>query len=257
MKEQSNNTLFIGKVAIHLSSVNSTNLFAHELISKTNPSEGTVIRADEQYAGRGQFGSSWSAKPGENITISILLNPRFLLAGEQFLLSQTIALALCDFIGQFDLPEKVSIKWPNDIYVGKNKIAGVLIENILKGVHLNQSIIGIGINVNQDIFDPSIPNPTSLFLQTQNKYEIDHLLFQLYESVERHYLRLKSNDFGRIRESYFERLFQAGLWKDYYIKSENKIINARITGVDKTGKLELDCQGEIKSFDLKEIGYIF
>jgi BirA family biotin operon repressor/biotin-[acetyl-CoA-carboxylase] ligase len=257
MKEQSINTLFIGKVAIHLNSVNSTNSFAQDLVSKTNPIEGTVIRADEQSAGRGQFGSSWSTQPGENITCSIILLPRLLQAGEQFLLSQTISLAILEFISQFKLSEAVSIKWPNDIYVGKKKIAGILIENILKGIHLHQSIVGLGININQETFDPKIPNPTSLFLLTKKKYDLNQLYFQLYEIIERHYLVLKSGEYEKIRNRYLQNLFQSGLLGNYKIISENRIVEARIAGIDKQGKIELEIENVFRSFGLKEVSFIF
>ena len=153
MIDESNNTLFIGKFSFHLSSIDSTNKFAHNLISKTNPIEGTAIRADEQTAGRGQFGSKWQANPRENITISIILCPKFLLVKQQFLLNAAMALGVYDFINEIiGYSSELTIKWPNDIYVGNQKIAGILIENSIQQDVINNSIIGIGLNINQKTF---------------------------------------------------------------------------------------------------------
>ncbi len=249
------NTVFIGKVAFCLNSVDSTNKYAHEIISKINPIEGTVIRAEEQYAGRGQFGSEWKSKPGENITISIILCPKFLLVKHQFYLNAAIALGVYDFVKQI-LQSTVSIKWPNDIYIGEKKIAGLLIENILRGVYLDKTIVGIGVNINQSDFDPSLPNPTSLYLECQKKFSIDDLLFQLYACLERQYVRLQKGSLTEILQDYQKCLFGTNLARKYKL-SDGSIIEAEIVGVEENGRLLVKHNQTIRSFDLKEISVLF
>lgn len=249
------NTVFIGKVAICLNSVDSTNKYAQELITKTNPIEGTVIRAEEQYAGRGQFGSEWKSKPGENITISIILCPKFMLVKHQFYLNAAIALGVYDFVKQI-LQSTVSIKWPNDIYIGEKKVAGLLIENILRGAYLDKTIVGIGININQIDFDPSLPNPTSLCLECQNKFSIDDLLLQLYACLERQYFRLQKGSFQNIIKDYQKCLLGMDIIRKYKL-SDGTIIEAEIVGVEENGRLLVKYNETIRSFDLKEISVLF
>ncbi len=255
MNNEPINTVFIGKVAFCLNSVDSTNKYAHEIISKINPIEGTVIRAEEQYAGRGQFGSEWESKPGENITISIILCPKFLLVKHQFYLNAAIALGVYDFVKQI-LQSTVSIKWPNDIYIGEKKIAGLLIENILRGVYLDKTIVGIGVNINQSDFDSSLPNPTSLYLECQKKFSIDDLLFQLYACLERQYVRLQKGSLTEILQDYQKCLFGTNLTRKYKL-SDGSIIEAEIVGVEENGRLLVKHNQTIRSFDLKEISVLF
>ena len=258
MKDQSNNTLFIGKVAIHLTSVDSTNQFAHNFISKTNPIEGTVIRADEQLAGRGQFGSSWLAAPGENITLSVILCPKSLLVKQQFVLNAAMSLGVYDFINEvLEKPIGLAIKWPNDIYIGQKKLAGMLIENILKGSYLDKTIVGIGVNVNQELFDPALPNPSSMFLNSGVKYDINKILFQLYAALERQYLRIQAGKSKEIISDYTTRLFQIGILAKYKIAANQEIVEGVIEGVDEIGRLLLKINEAHNSFDLKQISPVF
>jgi BirA family biotin operon repressor/biotin-[acetyl-CoA-carboxylase] ligase len=250
------NTVFIGKVAFCLNSVDSTNKYAHELISKINPIEGTVIRAEEQYAGRGQFGSEWKSKPGENITLSIILCPKFLLVKHQFYLNAAIALGVYDFINEIIVSSRLSIKWPNDIYIGEKKIAGLLIENILRGAYLDKTIVGIGININQTEFDPALPNPTSLSLECRKNFSIDNLLFQLYACLERQYLRLQRGSLQEIIKDYQKCLFGTNLTRKYKL-SDGSLIEAEIVGVEENGRLLVKHNETIRSFDLKEISVLF
>ena len=258
MIDESNNTLFIGKVSFHLSSIDSTNKFAHNLISKTNPIEGTAIRADEQTAGRGQFGSKWQANPRENITISIILCPKFLLVKQQFLLNAAMALGVYDFINEIiGYSSELTIKWPNDIYIAEKKVSGMLIENILKGSYLDKTIVGLGININQELFDPVLPNPTSLYLHCEEKFEIDKILFQLYACLERQYLRLQAGRFEEILLDYKNRLFRINTKSKYKLNENSEIIDGIIEGVDETGRLLVRINDSLKSFDLKQISPVF
>ena len=124
----------------------------------------TVYAARFQTAGRGQQGNRWESRAGENLMFSILLKPDFLPASDQFILSQIVALGLLDYLQSRGLT--ATIKWPNDIYAGDRKICGTLIETGLADKRVSWAVTGIGLNVNQQVFDPSLPNPTSMTLET-------------------------------------------------------------------------------------------
>ncbi len=253
MIDQFYNTLFIGKVAIQLKAVDSTNNYAKDLLAKSNPTEGTVVIADQQTAGRGQLGSSWQAEACQNITLSVILYPKFLLAAEQFALNAAAALAVHDFLKVFELPAAVRIKWPNDIYVGQQKIAGILIENQLRGRYLQSSILGIGININQEAFPDHLPNPSSLYLLTEKKYEISELLFQLYATLERQYLEIRNGNIKALRTRYTNLMFQLGELKPYYLHKEKRTEYGVVEGIDQYGHLLVQFENRLQAFDLKEI----
>ena len=123
-----------------------------------------VLVADYQTAGRGQGTNSWESERGQNLTCSLGFSPDGVKASRQYILSMAIAVALTETLA--GLPHPVSIKWPNDIYVGDKKICGILIENMLKGEHIRHCIIGIGLNINQKRFVSDAPNPTSMALES-------------------------------------------------------------------------------------------
>ena len=207
------NTIFIGKVYHRFDELPSTNDWAVELIAKSKPPEGTVIRADSQSAGRGQFGSRWDSAAGKNLTLSIVLYPTWLETSAQFYLSMALALALRDAVGHFNSSSEgsgVGLKWPNDLYLGTRKAAGILIQNSLSGQFLQSSVVGIGLNVNQLEFDPALPNPTSPALYFGRSFDLDEVADRLFECVEKRYLQLKSGRRAAIKKEYEQSLFRLG-----------------------------------------------
>lgn len=130
---------------------------------------GDVVWAEWQSAGRGQRGHTWLCPEGLNITFSAILEPTFLPAPEQFLFTEVAALALVDAMRDYGIEAR--IKWTNDLYVGDRKCAGMLIEHDLRGANLARSIAGIGLNINQREFDPSLPNPTSMALAAGREFD--------------------------------------------------------------------------------------
>jgi BirA family biotin operon repressor/biotin-[acetyl-CoA-carboxylase] ligase len=256
MKEQDSSSLFIGKVQIRLDSVDSTNKFAKELLSKTTPSEGTVIRTDKQFAGRGQFGSNWASGEGKNITLSVILYPKFLLAVQQFYLSMAVSLSVLEIIKSILKDKEVKIKWPNDIYVNRKKIAGILIENTLNGIYLKESVIGIGINVNQEYFSSELPNASSIFLEMDQKIDLDQISLQLYISIERHYMELKSSKLLELMYNYQKNLFLKGQLGNYQLIKSGEIIQGIIEGVDESGQLIMNIEEKVQKFSLKQISFL-
>lgn len=149
---------------IWLDSVDSTNNEAKLNIDVLD--NLSVIVAKDQTSGRGQRGNIWLTEPGKNLTFSIVLKYEQMClrmkALDQFAISEMTALSVIDLLARYGIDAR--IKLPNDIYVGDKKICGILIEHSLQGEHLSHSIVGIGLNVNQIVFDPSLPDPTSMLL---------------------------------------------------------------------------------------------
>lgn len=231
-------TLFIGRPIKMLERVNSTNSFASELIKESPPAEGYVVWAKEQFAGRGQRGTAWSSEPGSNLTFSVILCPRFLPISQQFQLTKAIALGIAGFVSHcLGNHTDVAIKWPNDIYVKNCKIAGILIENVLEQAILKYSVVGIGLNVNQVVFDPLLPNPISLKALTGKDFNTEDCLSQLCSFIEKQYLDLRAANYLQIDEAYSNLLYRRGVWGDF--KLHDEIIKAQIEGVNKMGHLIL------------------
>jgi BirA family biotin operon repressor/biotin-[acetyl-CoA-carboxylase] ligase len=245
----------IGKNVIRLESVHSTNEYLSELTFKNNLAEGTAVLALEQTQGRGQKGTIWKSESGKNLMVSFLLYPNFLLVSDQFLLSKILALSVLKTLQKF-LPEtaEIKIKWPNDIYVNNYKISGILIENSIQNSKLRQSIIGIGININQVEFPPEF-NAISLMNITQKETEIELVFEELCININQYYSLLKSAQLNRINESYQRELYQLNEWKKF--KYTHEVLEARITGVDSNGKLQLIKKNDQRiSADLKEIIFV-
>ena len=266
-------TIFLGKNCIEVQKTDSTNSYVAALHAERPLFEGTVVIAGDQDRGRGQRGSTWKSEPGKNLTVSIFLTPTFLKPEEQFQLNKAVSLGVVEAIhpllhlpprgrkplrsGSLPFGESwsgVAIKWPNDIYIGSKKVAGILIENSVSGNDLQHSIIGIGINVNQEIFSAELPNPTSLKLVAGTDFDLKECLEQLCSSIEKRYLQLR-NSSKEIDWDYLKCLYRFGKWADYNYKGEK--VKAKITGVTKIGKLVLEKENaEELECDFKEVEFI-
>ena len=247
--------LFVGQNFITLKGVDSTNNFLKDLASNSKPViEGTVIMADNQYAGRGQQQSGWHAQPGKNLTFSLLLKPHFLPVTEQFDLIRAVSLGVFDALEPL-LGEKLKIKWPNDIYYADKKLGGMLIENLIQGDQIKNSIIGIGLNVNQDSFPPDLSNAVSLKQILHGDYDLKVLLSEICRHIEAWYLNLKAGKASFIRETYLKRLYW--LNEDRRFKTKKVFFNGTIKNVRNNGLLvvENNNQEELE-FSLKEIEFL-
>ena len=207
------NTLIIGHKIIRLDNVNSTNSFLSENLNDSSFFEGVVVVANAQTQGRGQGENLWHSNSGDNLLFSVLLQPKCDLI-YQFYLNQFIAVSICQTLKQFGLD--CQIKWPNDILVNKNKIAGILIENKIQGRMLHSSIVGVGLNVNQSDFPDQLINPTSMKLLLKDSIDINQVLETLIFQLEKHYFQFKRNELNIINENYQSLLFKRNE-KAYFI----------------------------------------
>ncbi|HEX8517370.1 MAG TPA: biotin--[acetyl-CoA-carboxylase] ligase [Bacteroidia bacterium] len=250
-------TLFIGQNAIHLTAVDSTNSYASEMLRQIRPVEGTIIYTFEQNKGRGQRGNEWHSEPNKNVALSIILHPVFMAPSEQFMLTKAVSLALADLMAELlpDEASEVKIKWPNDIYVHGQKIAGILIENIIADNSIQSCIAGIGINVNQTEFNPVIKKAVSLKLLSGKEYDLVSLVEGLCRYVEARYLQLKSRKWEKLDHDYLKYLFQLNEWKTYIVPGEE--FEGKILSVSSSGKLQVELHSaEVKEYDLKEIAFV-
>ena len=240
---------------IKLDTVDSTNKYAQGLLKKEKIDEGTVIVAGVQLEGKGQGGNLWESGANKNLTMSIILRPVFLLPEKQFQLNKIIALAVYDFVKNILKEQFVKIKWPNDIYFENRKIAGILIENSILGNSFDNSVVGIGVNVNQIDLKSDAPNPVSLRNITGENYNLDDCLTDLIACIEHRYLLLKSKQDNVINSDYLNALYKFQSYSKF--KSKIKIFEAKITGVSEFGKLILENRENEKfEFNFKEVEFI-
>lgn len=259
------NTLFVGKVYHRFEELASTNDYAADLLgtsatggeyAKSRPPEGTVVRADSQSAGRGQFGSRWESSAGQNLTLSIILYPNWLEIKDQFYLSMTVALALVDTARQYLGSMATAAKWPNDLYLGDQKAGGILIQNSLSGHVWQSAIIGIGLNVNQISFSEMSNSPTSLAFTAGQSFDLDAVAETLFECVERRYLHLKSGHRADIRQEYESCLFRRGETTDFQ-RPNGEVFQGVITGVQSDGRLCIETTRGQELFGLKEVAMLY
>jgi BirA family biotin operon repressor/biotin-[acetyl-CoA-carboxylase] ligase len=236
-----------------LKETDSTNNYANRHLLSKAAEEGAAVLAHFQKKGRGQSGNSWESEPGMNILASVLLYPTFIVAHQQFYLSKITSLAILDFLSE--KTTKVSIKWPNDIYVGNKKIGGILIENSVQGNALHSSILGMGININQQKFPETIPNPISLKQITGTTYKTKELLEAILHHINRWYELLKQGYTEKIDRDYLHNLFRFNEWHKF--RGKDKIFMARIIGIGEIGQLLLEHKnGKTDAFLFKEVEYV-
>ncbi len=212
----------------------------------------TVLVAETQQQGRGQGGAQWTTESGKNLTFSVLKRFNNLLAKDQFLVSMAVSLAIFKALNAIKIPD-LSIKWPNDILSGNRKLCGILIENTLKGSQLKHSIIGIGVNINQESFD-SLPNASSLTLISGKTYDLDILLDEILILLKKQLAPLEGNLVNAINKEYQQLLFRKDQSAIYEIGDRQ--VKGIIRGVNKEGRLLLEIGSQsIESYGFKEIAY--
>jgi BirA family biotin operon repressor/biotin-[acetyl-CoA-carboxylase] ligase len=245
--------MIIGSKILRFEKLSSTNTHAAMLIKDGEEPEGTVICSEFQTEGRGQTGHKWESEKDKNLLFSIILYPSSIIPEEQFSISIAISLGICDFLDRHIKGSK--IKWPNDIYIKDDKIAGILIESSLIGENIESCIAGIGLNINQEEFPHSIVNPVSLKLTTGREYDTDACLKQILYDLDSRYKELLYGDRERLRKEYITRLFW--LNESHSFKTGDTLLTARITGISTLGLLIIEKNDGTKAeFSFKEIDYV-
>ncbi len=215
---------------------------------------GDMIIAERQSAGRGQRGNKWISGEGLNLTLSAIFVPTEIEAPKQFLISQATALALCDTLRQYGI--EAHIKWTNDIYIGDKKIAGILIENSLGEGVVTRSIVGIGLNVNQIEFDPTLPNPTSMSRATIKEFDREDVAQRLRDALLARFEMLALGCRGKIAADYYRLIYRLDQCHPYRLSS-GEVIQGVIRGVKDSGELIVESDsGELHDYLFKEIEFV-
>ena len=209
--------------------------------------------------------NGWESEVGKNLTFSLAVDMSFLPAERQFLLSEAVPLGIVEMLDKLLPPEKLSIKWPNDIYVEDRKICGILIEHGISGEMLSSSVCGIGLNINQKEFPKDLPNPTSLIKELKEgtpDFSLTDELEILVSEIYRFYDRAKeefaqTGKFDSLYNQYLDKLYRKNEFHRYIETEGNKEVEARIIGLSDTACIVLEYRdGSRKTFAFKEISYI-
>lgn len=235
---------------IHISETDSTNHWLKEHQTDCD----CVVAADYQTAGRGCGTNTWESERGKNLLFSILCHPEWIKANRQFLISMSVSIAIARVIEHHTKKTPghvVSIKWPNDIYVNDNKICGILIENKLQGSHIKESIIGVGLNVNQQEFCSDAPNPVSLIQLLHKELDCEQLLQEILTQFSE--LMEPANE-ASVKEEYRQRLYRNKGYHTY--RDAEGEFSARIASVEDNGHLLLQLhEGDQRRYAFKEVQF--
>ncbi len=240
----------------HIQSVESTNQLANNLINQSGLQEGTVIWADEQIHGKGHAGNSWESEKGKNLTFSLVLKPVFIPPAEQFIITKMISVAIRKVVLKFLPQEAVKIKWPNDIYIIDDKVAGILIQNILKGNEIEYAVIGIGLNINQEKFNSDAPNPVSLIHYSGEVISVEDILSKMLIEIGAIYdLSASKSYLDDLDEAYLENLYRYKQLSNF--RQGKNIFKATLEGIGEYGRLKLRGEDDkISLFDFKEVEFV-
>ncbi len=245
--------MIVGSNVRHCEKVSSTNTVAAAMLRESPPAEGTVITASYQESGRGQPGNSWESEPGKNLLMSIILYPVMVRPADQFIISRMVSLAVFDLVSGFT--SRARIKWPNDIYVGDDKIAGILIENSIMGETLGSTIAGIGLNVNQMTFKSGAPNPISLSQVTGREHDLPTVTHDLITALDRRYGMINPGETTNLEKEYQNALYRAGEWHRY--SDDEGEFEGMIESVRSDGMLAVRRRdGSVRLYAFREIDYI-
>ncbi len=239
---------------IKLDAIPSTNTFLKEL-SKNGPLEHfTIVATADQTNGRGQQESVWFSEPNKNLTFSVFLRDLALEIKHKKYLNFAISLAVFEVLKSKEIPN-LTIKWPNDIMSGNKKICGILIENSIQKNWIQNSIVGIGLNVNQEHFSETVKNVSSLKIISKKYFDLDILLNEISLELKNHLQFLSKKNYQLLENNYLKELFQIHKIK-MFRDTENQLFVGIIRGISEVGNIMIEQEnGNFKEFGVKEISF--
>ncbi|WP_075343049.1 biotin--[acetyl-CoA-carboxylase] ligase [Tenacibaculum agarivorans] len=241
---------------IKLDATESTNSFLKELSVNSTISSYTVVVANKQTSGRGQMNTTWVSEANKNLLCSVYITFDDFPIHQQVYLNFAIAIAIHEALLTLKLPN-LEIKWPNDILSDKKKICGILVENILKGNKIMASIVGIGVNVNQEKFPEDLPNASSIKNCVGKEVEIDEVLAHIIAQLKNKIALLESKKYVLLQKEYESILHKKNV-PSMFKDTENVLFMGKILGVNTiNGNLRIELADEtIKEFGLKEVSFL-
>ena len=239
---------------IKLDAIDSTNNYLKKIILNEGINDYTVVTAKFQTQGKGQLGTEWESEHSKNLICSVYKKEINIKVQDQFVISALVSLALIKTLRKVNLLN-MHIKWPNDIMSDNKKICGILIENIVKENYIKDTVIGIGLNVNQTIFN-NLPNAASIKNLIGTTCSIDEILKDLVKNVKYYFNELDKSSINSIFEKYEDALFRIN--KPSTFKNSNgEVFSGYIKGVSRSGKLNVMLEDNlVESYDLKEISIL-
>lgn len=250
---------------MYINETHSTNELLKKMSAEERLEEYYTIRTDYQSAGKGQRGATWESEKAKNLLASILLYHNELEKKHPFRLTQLFTVATIKALRLIEPELTCSIKWPNDIYCGDKKLAGILIENVYGEDKTEKAVLGIGLNVNQAIFSEALPNPISLHILTKKTYNVEQILNHIVAELKK--IRLLADE--ELKKIYINHLYRRDGFYPYVeipvtadpmtIAKTNMegAFNAKIVDIKPDGEIELEKENnERKIYHFKQIKYI-
>lgn len=245
------NSRFAAKSIVYLPSCHSTNDIALLMASQNTLNDGDVVITDEQTHGKGQRGTSWESEPFKNLIFTFYIKPTFLDIKDQFYLTMAVSLGIVDALKGLSIPS-IKIKWPNDIYSGDKKIAGILIENNLVYKKTISTAIGIGLNVNQRKFIEE--KATSMCVVSESEFDRNLVFENIILSIEDRYLQLQKAEYDTLSQDYHDLLYLKDQTR-WFVRNGIPF-DGTITGVDSIGRLLIESSGQNLAFHNKEVEFM-
>ncbi|MFT6816004.1 MAG: BirA family biotin operon repressor/biotin-[acetyl-CoA-carboxylase] ligase [Sphingobacteriales bacterium] len=251
-------TNFIGQNYIYKSELNSTNNYLLELLAANNGkiADGTVVFTDFQRNGKGQQGAFWESERNANLLFSIYFDVKLNLSTEVFTLNKLISIAITNVLQSYlyvEKQNKLKIKWPNDILIGEEKVCGILIETKVKKGLADGIVVGIGLNINQVIFEGT-KGATSLHIEGEKFFNRKEILPKILLEIEKYYLQGINQKNKSIDTTYLNHLFGYNEIREFEIKAQK--VQGKIIDVNEKGQLEVLIKGSVQEFATKEINFL-
>ena len=239
---------------IKLDAIDSTNSYLKKIILEKDISDYTIVTANFQTEGKGQLGYMWESEDSKNLLCSIYKKDLGIKVEDQFVLSMLVSLSIIRTLEKLNLP-KLYIKWPNDIMSDNKKICGILVENMVKQNSIKESVIGIGLNVNQNTFK-NLPNATSIKKIKGVAFNIDELLNDLANNIKKQFIDFNQSKIDLIFRQYEDVLYRINI-PSTFKNSEGDIFTGFIKGVSSLGRLKVLLEDNLtKSYSIKDISLL-
>ena len=239
---------------IKLDAIDSTNNYLKKIILNEGITDYTIVTTKFQTEGKGQLGTKWESEHSKNLICSVYKKNINIKVQDQFVISALVSLALIKTLRKVNL-SNIHIKWPNDIMSDNKKICGILIENIVKENYIKDAVIGIGLNVNQTIFN-NLPNAASIKNLIGTTCSIDEILKDLVKNIKYYFNELDKSSINSIFKKYEDALFRINK-PSTFKNSKGEVFSGYIKGVSRSGKLNVMLEDNlVESYDLKEISML-
>lgn len=242
-------------IYLKLDATDSTNSFLRKMVLEGNAVNWTVVSAVTQTQGRGQRGAQWFSDQNKNLTFSILIRDYGIKARDQFLLNCAVSNAIYRVLDGYGVP-RLKVKWPNDIMSGSSKLAGILIENTIMNDEISHSIIGIGVNVNQEKFPKELASAVSLLQLKGRTFDLEDLMKDLARNIQEEFQLVDDGRSEELRNSYENVLFKKNVPHMFRVSGGNPFMG-RILGISKDGLLSVEKEDKrVVQYAFKEIEYL-